>query len=423
MKRNLMLAAMAIWASGCSGSHPGDKVAPSSPSAAVKTAVIQPQKLTGQTSFPASVRSRRQAVLATKLPGRILYLPSEEGDILSAGSLAVQIDTADLEARTQQAEAGRESALAARGQSEAGLQQSRQAVAQSQAQLATLISQRQEATARLQLAQKEESRYRGLAQEGAVPRQRADQALAELQVAQSRVQQLQAQISAAQVGVRQSRAGVAEAQSALVRSQAGISEAEAGIQVAASDLAYGTIRAPFRGVVVEKNAWQGELNTPGRPLLKLQDLDQLEVTLNLPESRLPQVQRGQTLSAEVPSLKRKLELKVRQLVASTDPATRTFVVRLSLLNPPERLLPGTFVRVALPESSRSLLLLPEEAVAQRGQLEGAFVVSQGAAEFRLLQLGQKLNGGREILSGLQAGEEVVLKPADTLQDGQKVQIQ
>ncbi|MBS2034511.1 efflux RND transporter periplasmic adaptor subunit [bacterium] len=423
MKRSFALVALALWVAGCTKSHPGNGLTPPAPPVSVKTKTIQPRQLVGETSFPGSVRSRRQAVLATKLPGRILYLQAEEGDILSAGSVAVQIDTSDLQARTLQAEAGRVSALAARGQSEAGLQQSEQAVAQSQAQLKTLINQRQEASARLQLAQKEELRYRGLAQEGAIPRQRADQALTELQVAQSRAQQLQAQIASAQVGIRQSQAGVTQARSALERSQAGISEAEAGIQLAASDLSYGTIRAPFRGVVVEKSAWQGELNTPGRPLLKLQDLDQLEVSLNLPESRLEHVQHGQILQAEVPSLKRKLQLKVRQIVAATDPSTRSFSVRLSLLDNPPRLLPGTFVKVSLPDPSRALLILPEAAIAERGQLEGAFVVSQGQVEFRLLQLGGRLNDGREILSGLQAGEEVILGPSESLQDGQKVQIQ
>ena len=234
MKRTVIMAALGIWIAGCGKSHPAATATPSGPPISVNTTTLQSHKVTGDTSFPGSVRSRRQAVLATKLPGRILYLQAEEGDILSAGSVAVEIDTSDLLARTQQAQAGRESAVAARGQSEAGLQQSHQAVAQSEAQLKTLLNQRQEASARLQLAQKDELRYRGLAQEGAIPRQRADQALADLQVAQSRVQQLQAQITSAQVGIRQSQAGVSQAQSALVRTQAGISEAEAGVQVAAT---------------------------------------------------------------------------------------------------------------------------------------------------------------------------------------------
>lgn len=410
-----------MGALGCSSKTPG--ISPAAPPITVSTAKMEVQKKASETAFPASVRSRRQAVLATRLPGRILYLPAEEGDIVAAGSCMVQVDTSDLEARAEQAEAGRASARAARDQAEAGMERSRRAVAQSEVQLKRLANQRQEADARLQLAQKEEQRYQGLAREGAVPRQRADQALAELQIARSRLKQLQAQITSAQVAIWQSQAGVAEARSSLARSQVGIREAEAGLRVAASDLSYGRILAPFRAVVIEKNAWQGELNTPGRPLLKLQDLDQLEVTLSLPESRLEQVRKGQLLTAEIPSLKRKVQLRVGQIVASTDPATHSFLVRLSLLDPPRQLLPGTFVRVALPESPRRLLVLPEAALVRRGQLEGVFVVSQGVAEFRLIQLGQSVTGGREVLSGLQAGEEIVLKPGETLHDGQKVEPQ
>jgi RND family efflux transporter MFP subunit len=225
------------------------------------------------------------------------------------------------------------------------------------------------------------------------------------------------------VGIRQSQAGVSQAQSTISRSQAGIFEAEAGVRASSSDVAYGQIRAPFRGVVVEKNAYQGELNSPGRPLLKIQDLDSLEVSLALPESTLDRVQPGTLLRAQVPSLHKDVQLKVRQIVASTDPTSRTFEVRLRLLNPPAQLFPGSFVRVALPQAARPLLLLPVEAVAQRGQLEGAFVIdAQGQVEFRLLQLGSPQDGKREILSGLEAGERVVLSPPEGLQDGHKVSL-
>ena len=420
-KRLLMGWAILLWA-GCSRPAARPPAASASP-VSVRVTTVQARSLGTQTSFPGTIKSRRQAVLATKLPGRITYLQAEEGDIVSAGSVVAQIDVSDLEARTAQATAGRDSALAALQQSQAGLQQSWQSVAQAEAQWKTLLDQQGEARARLELARKDEQRYRSLAKEGAIPSQRADQALTELRVAQSRVLALQGQIAGARVGIRQSKAGVTQAQSSIARSQAGISEAEAGIRAAASDLDYGTVRAPFRGVVVEKSAYQGELNTPGRPLLKIQDLDRLEVSLTLPETRLEQISTGKILQAQIPSLDRKLDLKVRQLIASTDPATRSFEVRLTPLQPPPRLLPGTFVKVLLAQPARSLLVLPRQALVQRGQLEGSFVVSGGLAEFRLLQLGATFPEGREILSGLQAEEQVILDAPESLQDGQKVSIQ
>jgi len=419
VKKTLLVSWVALLWAGCSR-HAAVPPAGSANPVSVRLASVEARQLRSETSFPGTVKSRRQAVLATKLAGRITYLQAEEGDVLSAGSVVAQVDVSDLEARTAQASAARDSALAALQQSEAGLQQSRQGVAQAQAQWKTLLDQRAEAEARLELARKDEQRYRGLAKEGAVPRQRADQALTELRVAQSRAAQLQAQLTGAQVGIRQSQAGVAQARSTIARSQAGISEAEAGIRAASSDLDYGTVRAPFRGVVVEKNAYQGELNTPGRPLLKIQDLDRLEVSLTLPEGRLEQVHAGGHLQARIPSLNSKLDLKVRQVIASADPATRSFEVRLTPIQAPARLLPGTFVQVQLPQPARSLLVLPSHALVQRGQLEGAFVVADGVVEYRLLQLGATFPEGREVLSGLQPAEQVVLDPPESLQDGQRV---
>ena len=420
MKNLILIACAALALAGCT--HPVEPVAsPSSASVPVQSAMIEETRVSAEAFFPGTVKARRQAVLSTKLPGRITYLKGEEGDILSAGSIVAEIDVSDLLARTQQAVAGRDSAQASLQQSQAGYQQSREGVTQSQAQLKTLMQQRSEVEARLELARKEEQRYRGLAQEGAVPRQRADQALSELRVAESRKDQLQSQILAAQVGVRQAQTGVVQAQSTIARSQAGISEAEAAIRASSSDVSYGQVRAPFRGVVVEKSAYQGELNTPGRPLLKIQDLDSLEVSLALPESVLDRVQPGARLQADVPALHQKLTLKVRQIIASTDPSSRTFEARLSLLNPPPKLFPGTYVRVSLPQQARKVLMLPAQALVQRGQLEGAFVINQrDEAEFRLLQLGSPQAQGREVLSGLQAGEKVILSPGEGMKDGQKV---
>lgn len=419
--KKLSLAVCVAWALAGCGHPDGVTPSPGASPLAVSILTVEPRRLTAENYYSGTVKARRQAVLSTKLPGRITYLKAEEGDVVSAGSLVAEVDVSDLLARTEQAEAGRDSALAALQQTRASHRQAVESVAQARAQLETLHQQRGEAGARLELARKDYQRYQSLAQQGAIPRQRADQAMSELRVAESKVQQLGSQIVAAQVGIRQSLAGVNQAQSQIFRSQAGISEAEAGIRASASDLNYGRVEAPFRGVVVEKNAYQGELNTPGRPLLKIQDLDSLEVSLALPESALEQVQPGTRLTAEVPSLKARVNLKVRQIVASTDTASRTVEVRLSLLQSPPRLFPGTFVRVALAQSARPALILPLQAIVTRGQLEGAFVVNdQSVAEFRLLQLGSPLAGGREVLSGLEAGEKVVQSPPESMPDGQKV---
>lgn len=396
---------------------PGSSASPLS----VQVIRLEPKATPRTVAYSGTVRARREAVLSTKLAGRIQYLQAEEGDVVSAGSVVAEIDVSDLVARTEQAEAGRNSAVAALAQTEAGYQQALAGVVQAEAQWKAVAQQQSEVQARLALAEKDYQRYQMLAKEGAIPRQRADQALSELQVIRSKQLQLRSQMTAAQVGIREAQAGVSLSRSGMNRSQAGIAEAEASVRASSSDLQYGKVLAPFRGVVVQKNAYQGELNTPGRALLKIQDLNSLEVSLTLPEAALERVQPGKELSAELPGSKQHCQVQVRQVVASTDPTSRTVEARLRFLQTPPRVFPGAFVRVTLSETSPPRNLLPVAAVATRGQLEGAFVVAgDSSVEFRLLQLGEREGDSREVLSGLNGGEQVVLSPPEGLRDGQKV---
>lgn len=421
----IVLAMPAILAlSGCGKDSPETRASsPELPPITVKAEKLEPTEHRATLSFTGTVRARRQAVLSTRLAGRIIALSAEEGDVVSAGTVVAEIDAEDIAARTRQAQAGQSAAQATLRQAEAGTEQAGRAVEQAKAQVKALADQQGEAQARLELAQKDFERYQLLAREGAIPRQQSEQATSELRVAQSRLAALQSQMAAAQVSVRQAEAGLAQAQSGVAVSSAGIDVAAAGVAASSTDLAYSKVTSPFRGVVVEKLAYQGELNTPGRPLLKLQDLDSLEVTATVPESTLPLLPNGSRVKGEVPGLDKTVDLAVRQVVASTDPASRTVEIRMLLLGKVPNLFPGSFVRVLVPQPARKVLAIPKSAVVTRGQLEGAFVVAEpGVAQFRLLQLAAEDGGQREVLSGLKGGETVILDPPEGLVDGRKVSL-
>jgi len=412
-----------LWSTGCS-----HEVKPASPDAGtavrVNVADVVSREEEQVQALAGTLKVRRQATLASKLPGRILSLTVEEGDVVAAGALVVEIDASDLRARTQQATAARDSAVAQVQVSQAGYLQSLSALDQARSEWQTLRKQQSEAQARYDLARADAQRYQFLAKEGAVPRQRAEQAITELRVSESRLQQLKSQMATAQSGIRQSQAAIYQAQQGVHRTQAGVAEAEAGIDASSSDLSYAEVRAPFRGVVVEKMAYQGELNSPGRALVRLQDLDSLEASVPVPESLMERVQPGARLRLELTALKRTVDAKVRQIVASTDPSTRSFDVRLSLLQKPDKLFPGMYVKLKLPQARQTQTLVPQRALVHKGQLDGVYVVREGRAEFRLLQIGQPRpqEGLVQVLSGVGAGEEVVVSPPEDLRDGQKVQL-
>lgn len=387
----------------------------------VRIQVVTPALVATSIDYAATVKARRQAVLSTKLHGLITDLQVEEGDVVTRGQVLAYVDATDLKARTDQAQAGVVAAQAGFGQAQAGRDQAQQAVAQAQAQFIVLGQQQGEAKARVQVAQKDAERYERLAQEGAVPRQQAEHARAELLVARSRQAALNSQLKAAQVAIDQAQTGVARAQSTETFAAAQVELAAAGVNLSSADLAYAQVLAPFRGVVVEKLAFEGELNTPGRPLLRLQDLDSLEVVVSVPEAGLKALEQPGALSGFAPALKQELKLALREVVASTDPLSRSVQVRLKLGDAPFGLLPGSYVRVSVKQPPERLLRVAAANVVQRGHLEGVFVVSAtGKAQFRLLQLSEPQDGFREVLSGLKAGETIVIEPTEEVSDGREL---
>lgn len=410
------LLAIILATVGCSPAPKGQAPVEVAAPVAVKLASVTSEATSRATTLSGTFRSKREATLSSKLTGRISYLKAEVGDTVSSGATVCEIDTSDIQSRVDQAQASRQSAAAAVSQAQSGEAQATAAIAAARAQLDVLQRQRSELEARLELAQREAQRYSFLSREGAVPREKAEMAISDLRVAQSRKEQLGQQIEAAKVAIRQAEAALGVAQSGTQKARAAVLEADAGLAASASDLSYGKVVAPFRGIVVEKLAHDGELNTPGRPLIKLQDVQNLELWLTVPETQLEQIQSSSSLQAEVPSLKRKVSCKLKQVIASTDPSSRTFQVRFVALDAPSTLFPGTFAKVQIAEKTSKTLKLPEGALVHRGQLEGVFVARSDKAEFRLVQLG----ADGEILSGLSAGDQVVVQPPESLQDGQAI---
>ena len=113
--------------------------------------------------------------------------------------------------------------------------------------------------------------------------------------------------------------------------------------------------------------------------------------------------------------------QVSEILPAADPATRTITVRLDLPASP-LLRSGLFGRVWIPAGRRQALQIAREAVVERGQLQGVYVVGQdGIARFRLIRTGALRQGGIEVLSGLSSEERVVLKGVERMTDGSRIQ--
>ena len=198
----------------------------------------------------------------------------------------------------------------------------------------------------------------------------------------------------------------------LHRLQQAEREAEVG-------LSYAIIRSPFTGTVVDTLANVGDLAAPGKPLLTMYQQGRLWFAASVPEDLLNRIHLGDRLTFRVDALDREREGRVVEIVPSSDPSSRTVVVRLHMTDTAD-VLPGMFGRLRIAMEPEQVLALPASAVIRAGQLTMVDVVRGGRVERRTVQLGRAVGDGFEVQSGLAAGETVVLRGAAGAAPGRAV---
>jgi RND family efflux transporter MFP subunit len=193
--------------------------------------------------------------------------------------------------------------------------------------------------------------------------------------------------------------------------------ADAAMNEAEAMLGYTKVTAPFDGIITRKYADVGDLAAPGKPLLEMEDARQLRLEADVPEAVVDRIKLGDRLPVRIASQEAILEGAVSEIAPASDPNSRTFLVKLDLPSAPG-LRAGQFGRVAMPVGETSAIRVPASAVVQRGQMELVFIATDGRAQLRLIKTGERIGNEVEVVSGLSAGESVVVDGAAQLRDGQ-----
>ena len=185
-------------------------------------------------------------------------------------------------------------------------------------------------------------------------------------------------------------------------------------------LGYVEIRAPFAGVVTRKYVDVGDLATPGKPLVELEDPTRLQFEADVPEAIASKIPQGAAMKVKVSEELPELTGTVREVAPVIDPVSRTLRVKLDLPDG-TALRSGQFARLRVPVGQTTSLQVPTQAVIERGQMQIVFTVEDRHARLHLVKTGRQEEAQTEILSGLTAGEAVVVDDPRQLTDGQPVQ--
>ena len=197
--------------------------------------------------------------------------------------------------------------------------------------------------------------------------------------------------------------------------------ARATVTEAETLLGYATVVAPFDGVITRKLADVGDLAGPGRALVELDDPGALRVEVDVPEALIERVPLGARLTVVTAPAQRTIEGVVSEVSPVADPSSRTFRAKLDIAAGPGLRL-GQFARVSVPVGESTAVRVPASAVVTRGQMEIVFVQAGQKASLRLVKTGKRLGDQFELVSGLTAGEQIVVQGAAGLVDGQPLQI-
>lgn len=244
-------------------------------------------------------------------------------------------------------------------------------------------------------------------------------------------EEISAQVQQAKAQLEQARRNLAREESLLKKNAATPQTvksmqdsnriAEAAYREAVTMLNYTRIKAPFSGIITKKLGNIGDLATPGKPLLYLEEENNLQVLTDIPEAMILRVHKGDRLAVFIPSVNLDLEGVVAEVSPVADPSSRSAPIKLQIEADP-RLRSGQFARVTLAKDQTETLTVPSAAVLPFGQMERVFVVQDNSAVLRLVRTGTKKEDSTEILSGLSEGETIITKGNQKLLDGQSVEI-
>jgi len=336
------------------------------------------------------ITPRRRATIAAKITGRVTGVFFDEGTRVAEGQLLATLDDADVKRALDSAKADRDASQAA--------------IADYEVQLKN---------AQILLHRAEQLQKAGVQTQEA------------LDNAGTAADSLKAKIE-------------------LAKQQVAASEARIGVAQQAVDNC--TIRAPFGGIVVSKDAQVGEMVSPNSAgggftrtgIATIVDMKSNEIEVDVNESYIARVENGQQVTATLDAYPDKpIPSKVRTVIPTADRQKATVKVRITILNLEKYnfILPDMGVKVAFLENEQpaakdkgkdkgpqAVAFIPKGAVRSDSNASFVFLVRDGKVERRAVSLGTDRGTDVAVLAGVSPGDSLVVKGPESLRDGDKVEI-
>ncbi|MGC1782444.1 MAG: efflux RND transporter periplasmic adaptor subunit [Acidobacteriaceae bacterium] len=397
-----LASVLAIAACGCSS---GNTLPPPEAVVPVETAPARIQSIANVITGEGVLYPIHQASISPKITAPVSRFYVQRGDRVHAGQLLAVLENHDLAAAVVSAEGSYD-------QAKATYASTTTSTLPEEIQTAKLVLKNAKTNleAQQQLATSEQKLFR----EGAIARRQLDATEVALTAAQSAYQTAKKHLSNLEAS------GAAQQQKAA---KGQLEAANGQYQAATAQLAYTQIRSPIAGAIAERAVYPGDIAPAGTPLLIVMDTSKVVVRLHIPQSQAAQLKLGDAATLQVPGFTRSFPAKLTVISPALDPNSTTIEIWIEADNPKGELKPGTSVQVSIvAQTVPNALVVPDHAIltAPDGATTVMIVKSDGRAYSRAVKTGIQQGSLIQILSGLTAGEQVIVNGAYGLPDKTKV---
>ncbi len=203
------------------------------------------------------------------------------------------------------------------------------------------------------------------------------------------------------------KAQLDQAETGLARADAATASARAMATELAATASYADVRAPFGGIVTRRFVDPGSFAAPGTPLITVEDASTLRVTVSAAPDAVRGLRRGSTIAAVIGD-----SVAAATVEGVVPSGANLYTVNALVPNATGSFQSGSSASLALPRGTRRALLVPTAAIVRQGDLAGVRLATTGSSSLRWIKLGRSTTSLVEALSGLAAGD-TVLVPAGT----------
>jgi multidrug efflux pump subunit AcrA (membrane-fusion protein) len=401
-----LLALVLLLAVACGGSKANvrQEQTNSAPAAVdVTTAPAIVRELPQYFEANGSLTGDEQTDVAPQMAGKVVAVGVDMGSFVRRGQMLVKLDDVDAKLRVQQMQAQVD-------QMKASLRQAEEKVGIRPGQAFDLnkIPEVGNAKVALELAEKNLHRSEKLIESGDVSRSQYDQQKAQRD-------QLREVYESALSLARQNYA-------AVMTARANVANAESQLNQARRNLSYAVVASPIDGFVSERTADLGEYVSTTSKVATVVRINPLRVRIDIPEQAIPAISVGQSVSITTSAWPDKnFSGRIARVSPNVTPASRTLTVEAEVENNSGALKPGQFATVRILQSrAQPAVLVPARAVRTESGVSRVFVIKDGQARERVVQLGQTEGDLVQIKNGVAGDEQVATSNVAQLADGMAV---